>query len=227
MTNIYFDIESIPAQASWVREEIAASITAPGQYKKPDSIAEWLKENRDSATEAQWLETSFDGGLGQIVVIGWAIDDEPAQSMRVKDLSLVAEADLLCDWFAALRSMHATSGMRPVLVGHNHCSFDIPFIWKRAVVHGIKPPLWFPRDPKPWSDTVADTMTLWSGAKGRVSMERLCRILGIEGKGGMSGADVWPMVKEGRIDEVAAYCKADVERTRRIYQRLMFAQAAA
>lgn len=59
-------------------------------------------------------------------------------------------------------------------------------------------------------------------------MDRLCRVLGIPGKGdGPSGADVWPMVQAGKLDEVTAYCRADVERTRSLYQRLTFAKSTA
>jgi predicted PolB exonuclease-like 3'-5' exonuclease len=90
------------------------------------------------------------------------------------------------------------------------------------MVHGVQPPLWFPRDPKPWGEATFDCMTAWSGVKDRVSMDRLCKILGIPGKDGMSGADVWPAVQAGKLDEVAKYCRADVERTRAIYKRLTF-----
>ena len=60
--------------------------------------------------------------------------------------------------------------------------------------------------------------------KDRISMDRLCKILGIPGKGdGPTGADVWPMVQAGRIDEVGEYCRQDVSRTREIHKRLTFA----
>lgn len=42
--NIYFDLETIPGQAPGLLEEFAKKVTAPAQYKKPESIAEWLKE---------------------------------------------------------------------------------------------------------------------------------------------------------------------------------------
>jgi predicted PolB exonuclease-like 3'-5' exonuclease len=58
------------------------------------------------------------------------------------------------------------------------------------------------------------------------SMDRLCRLLGIPGKGDISGADVWPMVQSGRIQEVAKYCRDDVERTRAMHKRMTFAEAA-
>jgi 3'-5' exonuclease len=224
--NITFDIETIPSQEPGIVAEFAAAVTAPAKYSKPESIAEWLRDNREAEAESAWLKTSFDGGLGQIVCIGFAFDDDDALSYTADDLSLTAERKVLEDFFSALFDAHTGgSGTRPCLIGHNSNAFDIPFIWKRAMVHGIRPPLWFPRDPKPWGESTFDTMTAWAGTKDRISMDKLCRILGIPGKGDISGADVWPMVKAGKIAEVAEYCKGDVERTRAMWRRMTFARA--
>ena len=222
MKHFYFDIETIPAQDPAVKAEIAAGIQAPAQYKKPESINAWLEENREAETEAAWLKTSFDGGVGQVVCIGFAIGDGQAHSYSVDDLSRDAERKVLQDFFCAvLDAGHCT------FVGHNLIGFDLPFVWKRCMVLGIKPPVTFPRSPKPWSELVQDTMLLWDSAqRAGGSMDRLCRLLGIPGKGDISGADVWPLVQAGKLEEVAAYCRADVERTRSLFHRMTFADAA-
>ena len=54
-------------------------------------------------------------------------------------------------------------------------------------------------------------------------MDRLCKILGIPGKGDMDGSRVWPMVQSGKIAAVADYCRGDVDRTRAIHKRMTFA----
>jgi 3'-5' exonuclease len=223
MMNIYFDIETIPCQWPGIIDEFAAAVTAPGQYKKPDSIAEWLKDNRSLEAEAAWLKTSFDGGMGQIVCIGFAADLSDPECHFVADLTAMSESALLQRFFSDIDALYDNKGDTPVLVGHNHIAFDIPFIWKRAIVHNIKPPAWFPRNPRPWSDSVIDTMLLWdSTQRAGGSMDKLCRIFGMGGKGDISGADVWPLVKDGRIYDVATYCKGDVSRTRDMYRRMMF-----
>jgi len=228
MSTIVFDIETIPSQLPWVRDEIARDIKAPAALKKAESIAEWERESKPAAVEDAYLKTSFDGGLGQVVCIGWCVDDDEPQSLQVRDLSSEAEADMLIDFFFELKAVQKADGRRPLFVGHNHVAFDIPFLWKRATVLAVQPPIWFPRDPKPWGDTTFDTMTAWSGLKAGCSMDRLCRILGIPGKGdGPSGADVWPMVQAGRMDDVALYCRADVDRTRAMYRRMTFQTAQA
>ena len=92
------------------------------------------------------------------------------------------------------------------------------------MVLGVKPPAFFPRNPKPWSEEVADTMLLWDAQqRAGGSMDRICRLMGIPGKGDMDGSKVWPAVLEGRMAEVAEYCRQDVERTRAMHRRMIFA----
>jgi predicted PolB exonuclease-like 3'-5' exonuclease len=175
MKPFYFDIETIPAQDPAIRAELRAAVTAPAKYSKPESIAEWLKENRDAEGDAQWLKTSFDGGVGQCVCIGFAIGDGPAHSYVVSNLTRDDEKTVLQDFFCAL-----TDAGHVQLIGHNIAGFDIPFLWKRAMVLGVKPPFKFPRNPKPWSELICDTMTLWdANQKAGGSMDRLCRLMGI------------------------------------------------
>lgn len=222
MKPFYFDIESIPSQDPAIRAEIAAGIQAPGQFKKPESIAEWLKENRDAIAEAEWLKTSFDGGVGQCVCIAFAHGDGPAYVYSVSDLTRAAEVKMLQDFFCAL-----TDAKHVQLVGHNIIGFDIPFLWKRAMVLGVKPPFNFPRSPKPWGELVCDTMTLWdSTQRAGGSMDRICRLMGIPGKGDFSGADVWPAIERGEFARVAEYCRDDVIRTRAMHRRMTFSDAA-
>lgn len=222
--NIFFDIETIPCQTPGIKDEFSAAVTAPAQYKKPESIAEWLKENRETEAESAWLKTSFDGGLGQVVCISWALDEGDTRCLSAPDLSRQSESALLEVFFSDMQKLYSTGGTRPVLIGHNHVGFDLPFLLKRCFIHNVKPPMWWPRNPKPWADSVQDTMLLWDATqRAGGSMDRICRLLGIPGKGDISGADVWPMVRDGRIDEVAEYCRADVERTRAMYKRLTFA----
>lgn len=243
MANIlYIDIETIPVQREDHRVALAtdmlseldaalAAVRAPANYKDAEKIDAYIADARCKAANehvdkvaAAIAKTSLDGGLGQIVCIGWAVNDDAPQHMVVADLSPDQERGMLRDWYSVLLGLHSTGGQRPLIVGHNHIAFDLPFIWKRSVVHGVRPPMWFPRDPKPWGEAAFDTMLQWAGMRDRISMNRLCRVLGIPGKGdGPTGADVWPMVQAGKLADVARYCEDDVARTRAIYKRLTFA----
>lgn len=241
--NVYFDIETIPVQSpdfiAEMRAEMKAeldealgSIRAPSNYKDEAKIAEYvnarhaeLVEGHEAKVQEAILKTSFDGGLGQICVIGWAVENIASMSYSVDDLTPASERRMLSDWFFMLEHAYSPTD-RVTLIGHNIIGFDIRFLWQRAMVLGVRPPMHcLPRDPKPWGDAAFDTMTAWAGVKDRVSMDKLCRIFGIPGKGDMDGSKVWHMVQSGQIEEVAAYCRGDVERTRALHRRMTFAEA--
>jgi 3'-5' exonuclease len=240
--NIYMDLESIPCQCpdllGSIRaemkaelDEALASLRAPSNYRDEAKIAEYINTKHaelvvghEAKVQDAILKTSFDGGLGQICVIGWAIDDAEPFSYHVADLTPASERKLMQDFFCVLTDAYSQDTTM-CFVGHNILGFDIRFIWQRAIVLGVKPPRSFPRDPKPWGDSTFDTMLAWNGLKPGGSMEKLCRIFGIPGKGDMDGSKVWPMVQAGQIEAVAAYCRGDVERTRALHRRMTFVEA--
>ena len=230
--NIYIDIETLPSSDPKFIADVAATITAPVQYKKPESIAEWLAANKEQAVKDLVSKTSFDGLYGSIACIAWAFDDKPVQVVGV-DVS-ITESQMLNDFYESVREFvrveyhggQTTSGL--TVVGHNVAGFDLPFLKHRSIIHGIKPQqdIHKAMNAKPWDSCIADTMLMWSADREkRVSMDKLCKAFGIAGKGDFDGsmvADTWP------VDpiKVMEYCKDDVSRTRAIYKRLTFSEAA-
>lgn len=226
--NIYLDIETVPAQDPAVRAELAAEITAPGNYKKAESIAEWERDHKPALVDEAWRKTSFDGARGQIVCISVAADDsEPAtyfyDDWANKEQDIIAEAFSYIDL-----TFDPSSQRKPVFIGHNIVGFDLRFLFQRAVINGIKPPSIIPFHAKPWDAQVYDTMAAWAGVGNRVSMDKLCKALKIAGKGSeigeeIDGSKVWDFVQAGRIADVAKYCAGDVERVRAIHKAMTFA----
>jgi len=53
-------------------------------------------------------------------------------------------------------------------------------------------------------------------------MDRLCKVLGIDGKGNFDGSMVADEWTNGSKEKVISYCCDDVARTRAIYKRLTF-----
>jgi len=213
---VYVDIETIPTQSTEVMADLRAAVKPPASLKKQESIDAWLAENADVAAAEAAAKTSFDGGRGHVCTISWAVNDGET---KVAHASTVAdEAEVIEGFFDDLRRAKNT-----VLVGHNLIGFDLPFLRKRAICLGVPLPsnARFPRDPKPWDKGVHDTMVMWAGARDTISMDRLCNILGLEGKGGFDGSQVARAWAEGRHEEIAAYCTQDVERTRALHQRFL------
>jgi predicted PolB exonuclease-like 3'-5' exonuclease len=220
--NLFIDIETLPSQDDQVKADLVAEILAnpPGTMSKADTIEAWKREKAPALIEAALLKTSFDGALGSICVIGWAIDDGPTESLNVN--ARTTEKEIL-QWFYKELEIKINYQDRPFLriVGHNHVAFDLPFLRKRSIINQVTPSSHLPVNAKPWDSKVYDTMYQWD-PQNRISMDKLCRALGIAGKGDISGADVWPMYQEGRIEEIAEYCRGDVDRTRQMFNRMTF-----
>jgi len=111
MINCFIDIETIPSQNPEVKADFLKSaqenIKAPSTLTKEQAaidlgitdkdeikftskdsmLAKWVEkkgaESAVMAADEAWRKTSFDGALGHICVIGFAIDDEPTQEMHI------------------------------------------------------------------------------------------------------------------------------------------------
>lgn len=249
--NIFLDIETIPAQRPDVLEDIRASkqadldaalaaIAPPGNYKKQETIDEWMAMEApkvaaklqgafDAEVDDAYRKTSFDGGFGQVCVIGWAVNDESPSHIHCTELTEIAERNLLTAFSVNLSaSVPANEVLSTTIIGHNVAAFDLRFLVQRYIVNSVRPHTIIARaaQAKPWEqEKVYDTMIQWggNGAKAGGSLDKLCKALRIPSpKGAIDGSQVWNFVQQGRIDEVAAYCQKDVEAVRAVYRRMTF-----
>jgi hypothetical protein len=216
MTDVYIDIETIPSQSPALLAKFRADVKAPAQYKKPESIAEWMADNADQAALDAMAKTSFDPAYGHICTIGYAHGDGDVRTNHAEVLK--DEAEILRAFFASLPS---DTYAAPTFIGHYISGFDLRFILCRAVVLGVPIPPCIPRDVKPWAKGVFDTMTAWAGARDTISQDRLCEALGLEGKSGFDGSMVAAAWADGRHDEIAGYCADDVRKVREIHRRFL------
>ena len=220
-------IADFKAPSSMTREQAAADlgIIDPNEIKatpKEAMIARWVgrfrEEKSAEAGDAEWRKGSFDAAHGQVCCIAVAVDDGEINSYTG------SEREILEGFFCHLADSFDVR-RRPLFIGHNNAAFDLPFIFRRAVILGVQPPLWMPTVPRPWDTSVFDTMYQWAGNGGRISQDNLCKALGIPGKDGMDGSMVCDAYLAGRIDDIATYCRGDVDKVRQIYKRMTFCQA--
>lgn len=220
--NIFLDIETCPSQSPTVRADILANIKPPATHKKAETIAAWMAENAEAEAELTWRKTSFDGGLGHICVIGFAVNDKDCDSLYSVDWA-EDEKEILQDFYSLVDGLCAEHpNEHPVFIGHNLIDFDLRFMFQRSVVLGVKPSRHMPFNCKPWDSSIYDTMQRW-GARVGGSLDKITKACGLEGKGDINGSMVWDYVRDGRIAEVATYCEHDVELTRQLYKRMTFA----
>lgn len=220
MNRIFLDIETVPAQSPGVLEEIRANIKHPGNISKPESIEKWMKENAETAAQEEYLKTSFNGTLGEVVCIGWAVDDGHVQSIY-RNLG-ESEADMLAEFYELLRGDLTKP---PAYIGHNVLAFDLRFLFHRSVINGVNPHLPLRQDTRYTGDFVYDTMLAWAGWGKYISLENLCKALNIPVKtNGCSGSLVWEYMQAGRVLEVSEYCREDCEAVRQCYKKMTFAE---
>ena len=120
----------------------------------------------------------------------------------------------------------------PVLVSWNGGGFDLPVIHYRSLLHSVAAPhYWEVGDTNRayrynnfinrfhWRHI--DLMDVLSGFQPRASapLHEIALLLGLPGKLGMKGSDVWTAYRSGQIDEIRNYCETDVLNTYLIYLR--------
>ncbi len=238
---LYLDIETIPGQDPAVMDALRAdaaidkaAVKAPSNYKDEAKIAEFIAAKHaeiDAEVDAKWRKTSFDGAYGQLAVIGAAMESgEPVTFWGDAWNQPVYESQILGNFAAWLDSQIARNeALTTIIVGHYVSDFDLRFIRQRCIMVGVRPHAVIARacEAKPWeTDKVYDTMVQWAGVKGSIGLDRLCRAMGLPGKGDIDGSKVWDYVRDGRIAEVAAYCADDVKRARAVHRRMTFADIA-
>jgi len=121
---------------------------------------------------------------------------------------------------------------RPVLVSWNGSGFDLPVLHYRALIHGIAAPRYwdighFDRESK-WDNylnryqfrhtDLMDVLALYQ-ARAYAPLHELAVLCGLPGKLGMAGGQVAAAWREGRIEEIRAYCETDVLNTYLLYLR--------
>lgn len=217
---IVIDIETVGTSRKEVIDYIAATVKPPATYKKPESIAKWHEEEGPTAIAEAVAKTGLDGAFGQVVCIGYNTGEAGTQLVYgLDEKEVLTRLNTMLD--TDVKDVVATS-----VVGHNVSSFDLRFLMQRYIVNGIKPHILIKRaaEAKPWeSEKVFDTMVQFAGVGNRISLDKLCLALSIPSpKGEMDGSMVSKAVADGKIAEVAAYCKRDVEATKAVFERMTF-----
>jgi len=120
----------------------------------------------------------------------------------------------------------------PDLVSWNGAGFDLPVLHYRSLMHGISAARYWETGDSDQSFRFSnylsrfhwrhmDLMDILSGfqGRGRASLHDIAALLGLPGKVGMHGADVWPAYLQGGLSRIRNYCETDVLNTYLIYLR--------
>lgn len=117
MKKLYLDIETIPALNDQYE-------TLRILYKKSQE----KNKNQKKDFEQYLIDTSFDGSFGKIFCIGYAINNNPADVLYIKN----NEKEILENFWEIAKDAN-------LFIGHNVMDFDLRFIYQRSIVNRIKP----------------------------------------------------------------------------------------
>lgn len=217
MTKVYIDIETIPTQDEGLQAYIASTVKPPGNMKKQDTIDKWIAEEKPDAVAEALLNASFDGATNHIVTIGLAFDEEPAASFHIEKVE--DEKDMIAFFWQTMSDrLKNTAGH--TFIGHNIIGFDLKVLRKRSMILRTRPPSMIPFEGKPWEKNPYDTMLQWD-AKEFAKLDKIAKAFNIEGKA-FDGSQVYKLWLDKQFALLNAYCKDDVELTRKVYKRMEF-----
>jgi len=190
-------------------------VKVPGNYSKPETIAKYIEENRES----EYRKGALHGISGQIVSIAWQRQAKPIRAIT-RDHSL-SETELLEQFFAEITDYGKIQYPRFKWIGHNLLNFDLRFLKQRCWITGVRPPVHIPADAR-HGEWAFDTMLEWAGFRGYVSQDALYRALGGQPyeDDGMDGSMVYDAWLAGEYDKIKAYNIRDIEKLAHNYARL-------
>jgi len=192
---LFFDMEMIPAE----------------EEKRP-MLEAWFHEKgkKDEDLNNAFELTSTDGAWGRILCVAYAWGDGPIETIYFEGP----------DEKRLLESTWDIIEKSDVVAGHKITDADIPFLWKRSIIHGVRPSRRFDLTPGQ-DDRLFDTAWYWSLGKDYASLEKVCLALDLSNpKEYMHGSQVPKFFREGRIEDILKYCQGDVEAVRNIYNKI-------
>jgi DNA polymerase elongation subunit (family B) len=218
---IFVDIETLPPGEE-MRERFAAELMHHCAENR-------LVTSAPEKVEEEFRKLALSGEVGRVLAVGVIVERDKeilhqgiiGRDRTTRLFHLDEERTLRSFW----RLLADFNPERDLIIGHNIFDFDLSFLLKRSIIHRVRPPvrLSFARYR---SRPIYDTMCEWSqwSFKGRVSLDRLAKALGLESsKGqGIDGSRVYDYFCAGCHEEIASYCMRDVELVRQIYLRMNF-----
>lgn len=213
---LFLDIETVPFYEDF-------------QQLDEDSRELWAQktayQRKDEFTPEDFYERAgIWAEFGKIVCIsvGYFVLKGDIRNFRVT--SFFGEETRLLHDFSNLLQNHF-AGPQYLLCGHNAKEFDIPYIARRMIIHGIALPEKLNLfGKKPWEVPHLDTLEMWKFGdyKHFTSLKLLCKVLGVPtSKGDIDGSQVAHVFYvEKDIDRIVTYCEKDVIATAQVFLRM-------
>lgn len=221
MNTLVFDIETIPDVALGRRLHglggLADAQVAKAMFalRRQDSGTEFLPHEQHRVVAISCVLRSRDG------LSVWSLGDPGA-----------SEAEIIERFFDGIEKF------TPTLVSWNGSGFDLPVLHYRALLAGIQAPRYWETGDEDnsfrynnylsrfhWRHVdLMDVLSAFQG-RARASLANIACLLGLPGKMGFSGGQVWDAYQSGDLVGIRRYCETDVLNTYLIYLRFELMRA--
>ncbi len=215
MSALVVDLESVPTAAALAAPYPAGERPHPKNYVKEEAIAAWRERD-----EAEWRtervkQCSLSPRLGRVVCIGWHHSQTNATQVIAQQED--GEKAILEDFWFTVKSFDR-------LVTFNGHGFDVPFLIIRSLINGVRPSVnvapWLRRYQFSSHFDCRMALTNWN-SYGDGTLGDWCTALGLPFTMDRSGDEIWSLYQEQKFDAIAAKCRADVEATASLYEKLL------
>jgi predicted PolB exonuclease-like 3'-5' exonuclease len=226
-STLVFDIETVPDVAGY------RTLLELDPALSDADVAETAFQRRRAATGQDFLPLY----LQRVVAIACVLRE--GDGLRVWSLGSPedGEGELIQRFYDGIEKY------KPQLVSWNGGGFDLPVLHYRGLRHGVTAPRYWDMGEGDYADSRdfrfnnyisryhtrhLDLMDLLSMYQPRATapLDQIARLLGLPGKIGMDGSQVWDAFRAGRVADVRAYCEADTLNTWLVYLRFQLMRGA-
>lgn len=210
MNTFTFDLETIPQEDSSLSDIQKEEIT-----KKVERAIE--KDPKSDPLQTKNKIMSISPYFGRIVTAGIKIMEDGRQTFF--EPLVGDEKEILQKFFELQRDF------RGAYVTFNGLGFDVPFILKRAMHHGVTPTNSYFLNTRRYSKyphfDVKDVISDFD-RYAAPTLKLACDLFGIPSpkEGEVKAENVYDAYLDGRIQQIADYCMLDVEATHKVFLKL-------
>ena len=201
------DIETYP------NEEMIDRLPEPkidARVKDPVKIEAKRIEGRAKQIDEMALNPLY----GKIACVGYKKEDN-------KGVVICDEEDLVIkEFFEKIIPFGQQNS--PKIVTWNGMGFDVPFIYKRALILGFNPTVSMSHFMKRYQTEIhCDLMQIWMNWYGYEKLNNVATVLLDEGKQEFDIKTIKDLIKtEDGQSEIAKYCEQDVEITSKLFYKM-------
>jgi len=215
---LFLDVETVPNTAQY------SELSSEARQLWSDKSRQFRQSENDSP-ESLYERAGIYAEFGKIICIsvGYLQDTNEGRRFHLRSYAGDEEKKLLLDFSVMLTNWDKAGRY---LCGHNIREFDVPYLCRRMLIHGINlPPMLDIGGLKPWEVRHLDTLQLWKFGdyKHYTSLKLLAWCFGIPSpKSDIDGSEVARVYYEEQdLARIVAYCERDVVTVARLYLKLV------